>query len=220
MSILATGVYWGEESHREVWKKAFLRLTGHCILLNPTGGSRLQWYPALLGLYAAGLGAFAAGKIDTLMAILEEVRVKKGRDGGREMDLVYTLLIQVPEAAFTALPEYKGKVVALNQQLLKTLRETLRAYIPEDGEYKRLYNEFEVLLSLRTYKNDGWVSPGLYMYETHSSFLQTDLGKDIKSMKYPWGNVAARWFDKPGDFNRAVEEIDKKAKQSFGSRLR
>lgn len=81
-SIMAVGCYWGEAQHRPMWVGVLERLanrfreySGLETWLN------LRLYPVVLALYAGGLGAVAANKLETLEALLSGATIRQlGRE--------------------------------------------------------------------------------------------------------------------------------------------
>ena len=77
VAMIAVGCYWGEPEHQQLWVSALDRLVnrfsewaGQEVWLN------LRFYPAVLALYGGGIGAIAAGKLETLAALLSGVTVR------------------------------------------------------------------------------------------------------------------------------------------------
>ena len=84
ISVLVTGCFWGEHNQSQVWAAGLQRLA------NPSREGvpdvmfeGLPLYPALLGLYAAGVAAIAARKFSTLRTLFTEPMLRN-RHGQKE----------------------------------------------------------------------------------------------------------------------------------------
>ena len=70
MSLMVTGLYWGTSNQMNLWYRALERLGSTSV--SDIGGGYMQWYdllkyPALLALYAGGMGVLAADNEDALV---------------------------------------------------------------------------------------------------------------------------------------------------------
>jgi hypothetical protein len=157
-TLLATGAYWGEEHHRELWVRALTRLGS---LAGPETWRgvtfydpwvQLLRYPAQLAFYSAGLSALARGKAGDEVAadliLLPQLRL--GLNGE-----VYSpaMKLNVYEAvddriARQAIPKSERKYTAMSDHLFEVIRPFVRAIIPEDAEYEDLFDRFEYLIAL------------------------------------------------------------------------
>jgi hypothetical protein len=79
IAINAVAGYWGEPQHRDLLVGAIDRLATRWS--SPEGGFevwvRMRQYPTLLALYAAGLGASVARRLDTLAHLLGGIEVRR-----------------------------------------------------------------------------------------------------------------------------------------------
>ena len=80
MQLLAVGAYFSDhDDHDQLWVRCIDRLAAGP---RPRSDDRalleMQQYPTLLAMYAIGVGAFAAGRIDPIARVLGEVSVREG----------------------------------------------------------------------------------------------------------------------------------------------
>ena len=123
------------------WLTQVLRHEGGVALIN------LQYYPALLLTYAAGISALAAERFPNLAAILKEPKYheyryneKKPAAEGLNVSAVFT--------EYKWLPYRNALHNTPNDYLFELLRPALYDYLPDDTIYEETFNIFEYLLSL------------------------------------------------------------------------
>jgi hypothetical protein len=161
-SIIATGCLWGAEEHHSLWVKAInrlvnvgSRLSGNSLALD------LARYPAVLLHYAAGIGAAAARKFGTILAILTQPRIRDGGNGGY---FPIDLLRHVNAEVFKLVPGLERRIIPRNERLFSVLQEPLKILIPSESEYTEAFDLFETLQSLEAGVRHGWTMPGAFMY--------------------------------------------------------
>jgi hypothetical protein len=157
-TLLATGVYWGEEHHRELWVRALTRLGNSAGPEAWRGVTfydawvHLLRYPAQLVFYSAGLAALARGKAgeDVVADLLLLPQLRLGLNGE-----VYTpsTALNVSEAvdhrlAQQAIPDSARRYTPVSDHLFTVVRPFVRAIIPEDAVYEDLFDRFEYLVAL------------------------------------------------------------------------
>jgi hypothetical protein len=147
VKMLAVGGYWGDPNHRELWVGILDRLVNRWIELSGVEiWIKLRQYPAILALYALGLGAVAAGKLNTLAAVLGGV---ERREFGRRKPLVQAIPVAdvVPEQALQ--PGGPRHYTPASERLCDVvLREPLREFLAHDDRYTDAFDKFEYLISL------------------------------------------------------------------------
>lgn len=157
-TLFATGTYWGEEQHRELWVRALTRLGS---LAGPETWRGVTFYdvwvellryPAQLAFYAGGLGALARGKageeVTADLILLPQLRL--GLNGE-----IYSpaMRLNVHEAvddriARQAIPGRERNISPMSDHLFGVVRPFVRAVIPEDAVYEDLFDRFEYLVAL------------------------------------------------------------------------
>jgi hypothetical protein len=107
---------------------------------------KLQYYPALLLTYAAGISAIAAKRFYNLAAILKEPKYRDFHDEKNPaiVELNVESVFMKPEW----LPDRNALNDIPNDYLFELLHPVLRDYLPRDTSYEEAFNIFEYLLAL------------------------------------------------------------------------
>ena len=153
--IVMTGVYWGEEKYDQLWQRCIEALARRERWTDGTTSytawSSLQYYPATLVLYAAGMGAISKGRYSLLKLLLED---STGKDFyQQEFNDEYPLWqILNPMNCFPSnegifLPEGR-KPTAGSDRIAKQLRPVVSEVCGEDDEFDNLFDEFELIIAL------------------------------------------------------------------------
>jgi hypothetical protein len=157
LSLLVFGCRWGEARHIELWVRCIDRMAG--ILgegLAITAGLDLRSYPATLLLYGGGLASVAAGRYDTLHALLEKAEVRRWG----ELTLPAALVLHGPARSIAPdwsysldnfmgrLPELERRYTPTSDHIHEVLREPMKGIEPDDYRYDLLFDRFECLLAM------------------------------------------------------------------------
>lgn len=150
MALLATGAFWGEHEQQELWTRSVERLA------NPPDADvssgrwpTLRRYPALLAVYAAGLGALAGSHRHVLGALLVKPRVRVHSHEKQAAQVLHCRSDEVfPDHAARSLPGLERRKAALSDHLFEVLRAPLRDIVPNDEDYANLFDCFEYFLAL------------------------------------------------------------------------
>ncbi|GAA4365993.1 hypothetical protein GCM10023185_36800 [Hymenobacter saemangeumensis] len=170
VALMATGLFWGTSQQLPLWLRAIERL-GSTSVADVNGGYMMWYdllqYPAMLALYAGGLGALAADNEEALIDLLLTPRL---RDKARQE-------IKTPVAAFdTLFDEYAvrflnlphKKLTPVSDRVHEVLRPALRELVPEDADYNTLFDRLEYLISFTGYgspgKQKGYVRYGRFYW--------------------------------------------------------
>lgn len=231
--MVATGCYWGDESHEDFWRQCLERVadhggqtTGYETLLH------LKLYPALLLMYAGGIAATAAMKYGNLAALLvrstaHELENLKVRPAALALDPEQVL---EPDQAWHMLNRRARPHTPVSDYLHITLRDTLRDLLPRDAEYTRCFDRFEVLLALVA----GDLNARLTHYFLYpaGSFIWRDIRRDgtnkgiiadlyseIESAGDVWPGFRAGLFDgKLEQFQVTKSQFDEELKHERSQR--
>ena len=210
VSVLATGAYWADQQHERLWSGALQRVVnasagdgGLTYLIN------LRRYPALLLFYAAGIGAVASRRYETLAALFIRTKAKTEN---KDQSLVIALFpFAVMEKGIGhMLPGMERRHTPLSDYLFSLLRAPLRDYLASDDEYQFAFDQFEYLLGLthadlvRSQHNDAWWGPvGSFSWRGRDygdAYLPARMEKELKSEGGAWGPLQG------GLFNGSVEQ--------------
>lgn len=151
VSLVATMAYFADrDEHDRLLVTVIRRLAlrprthgGYTVWIN------LELYPALLGLYALGLGALAQGRLSPLTAALTEITVP--HPDGDEALVVEVCSWKVLDAqicnSIIAEPNKRQKT-SVSDYLHNLLRELVRPVISSTDDYADLFDQLEYLLGV------------------------------------------------------------------------
>jgi len=152
LALIANGCYWGTSEQAGLWLEAISRMvdisppaSGNTVLVN------LRRYPACMLLYVGSIAALAARKYGTVRVLLKDSRtsVDTGIDG--KDDLLIRKLVVARALDWKALNQCSGGEqvkTPSSDRLHANLRNTLRAFVPNDLDYDKVFDRFEYLFSL------------------------------------------------------------------------
>ena len=151
LPMALTGGFWAEEEHYSVWQRALQRLGSK----SSRGGLglwlELQPYPATLLLYALGIGAVEAGRLQFLKHLLTITL----RGEHRPHEDLPAVQILPPSCLFSRggqemqiLEEMDRRYAPLNDWIYDTLRSHAESIIPDDNRYTLAFDKLEILMAL------------------------------------------------------------------------
>lgn len=160
LPLASTAAYWSGPEHHPVIVKCLRRLaeapdrsTGLTAFL------ALRRYPALLFLYAAGIGAIAADKYEFLIKLLDEqVKPERHRDAGPLISVLHQqTVMQLGDQKL--IPGRERESTPLSNQMELFLRPVLNEYLPSERDWEHTFDLFEYLLGLlHCYRAEDWPS--------------------------------------------------------------
>ncbi len=198
---------WCSNDNRAVLQSCMARLadniglqSGSTVLLG------LRWYPALLAMYAGGIGALAGSEYLNLRSLLT-ARVGDGRTGERFKPLVVAavdgLLAAHRQDVFKMLPGHEKNYVPLSEHLLTVLQPVLEDTFSLGNSYVRLFDQFETLFALvyldldPSRNEEHWGPPGRFIYkykESGGGGPFTEIVDDAKQAGEQWAPLRAGLF--------------------------
>ena len=174
MAMALVGGFWVEEEHYPLWQRALQRLgskrsdSGNVLWLG------LQSYPATLLLYALGLGAVAANRLDFLQLMFAaRLRQDHREDVLAVQALPPSCLFQGDGKAMQALEGMDRRHAPLNDWIHESLRSYAKRIIPDDKQFTLVFDKLEILMALSHIANDAnegyWAPPGAFGYRFENS---------------------------------------------------
>lgn len=153
--IVMTGVYWGEEKHDQLCQRCIEALARRELwtggATSHTAWSALQYYPATLVLYAAGIAAISKGRYRLLKLLLEDSTGKDffQKEFNDEYPIWQILNARncFPQEPGVFLPEGKNRTAG-SDRIAKQLRPLVSEVCGEDDEFDNLFDEFELIMAL------------------------------------------------------------------------
>ena len=123
------------------WLTQVPRRDGKVVLI------KLQYYPALLLAYAAGISALAARRFHNLAAILKEPKYRESPHDEKK-PAIERLNVEPVFIEPKWVPRQNAVNNTPNDYLSGLLRPILHDYLPEDAGYEETFDTFEYLLAL------------------------------------------------------------------------
>ena len=162
--------FWAEEEHYSVWERALLRLSTTEERSGNTVWLSLKRYPAILLLFALGVGALEAGRIEFLVRLFSAL-IHESNEGNLPAAAIlprHCLLGDVASLA-KSLPGMENKRSPMSEWIYAVVRQYTRDIIPNEGQHALVYTKLEVLLALGFAYHDGgqfgyWAPPGIFTY--------------------------------------------------------
>lgn len=173
LEMALTGGFWVEEEHYSVWQRALQRLGSRTSSSGRMLWFELQPYPATLLLYALGLGAVEAGRLQFLKHLLTTtVRGKRQEDLPAVRVLPPSCLFSRAGQEMQILEGMDRHFAPLNDWIHDTLRSPIESMIPDDNQYILTFDKLEILMALSyayhhkesTYGD--WTPPGAFGYRS------------------------------------------------------
>ena len=164
IALAAEGGRWGEVEHCELWQRALRRLGKAPLMSGTSPWLTMRIYPGMLLLYALGLGAVEAGRLEFLGHIFSTVVRHRNND-------------RAPVVQALAPAQMESHYLPLNDWMLKILRPHTKRIIPDDDRYTTNFVKLEMLMSMNSVyrRSPAWVGQtrGVFLYfETAGYVLQ------------------------------------------------
>ena len=190
LAMAPIGSFWAEEEHYRVWQRALQRLSSQTSSNGIPMWLELKLYPAILLLYALGIGAVEADRLQFLKRML--ITTLRGEN---QEDL-HVIKILPPSCRFQMyrkgaqvmkmLEGMDTRAVPLNDWIHKALWRHVERIIPDNDRYTFVFDKLEILIALSYAHHKGkwsldrnslegyWVPSGAFVYrsENRNSILQ------------------------------------------------
>ncbi len=172
LAMALIGGYWAEEEHYTVWQKALERIGSTPSSSGSTLWLELQRYPATLLLYALGLGAVEAERLQFLRRMLTTTLHREHQE-----DLLAVQMLPpscYSYAEMQILEDMDKRHVPLNDWIHKTLQPFAERIIRDDNRYTLVFDKLEILIALSCAHYRGqwsewyWAPPGAFGYRSGS----------------------------------------------------
>ena len=191
LSMAPVAGRWVEGDHFEIWQRAMERLSSP----QPSGGNTvwlaLTKYPAMLLLYALGLGAVESGRLQFLKSIFMTT-VNDIYLGNGALPILVVLTMSRTEISDRRLwKTMERSDVPLSAWAHDVLRPHLRHVIPESERYSLVFDKLEILVSLafgyvnRTYLDSrlgDWLPLGAFINRwQNTQRIMTEIAESISA---------------------------------------
>lgn len=223
LAMAPIGGFWAEDEHGFVWQRALQRLSaarssgGYVLWLG------LQRYPGTLLLYALGLGALAAERLEFIGRMFETVVHREGREDLPAVQILAPFsLFDSGRQMMQILDGMEKRHAPLNDWLHAILRPTTKRLIPTDDRYTYLFDKLEMLMALgyachsKRTKDWYWAPPGAfgYRHENRDRFMleiEESISRDKEESAYVrsgiFGDTAAACAESLGKLREFVSTL-------------
>jgi Caspase domain len=181
---------------------------------------RLNWYPVLILMYAAGVAATWSGRWEALRIAFETiVYTDLLRTGQTQLPVIVPTIFGITEIddQFKRLPDMARRYVPRSEHLFKRIQPTLEDQLMLGRRYDETFDQFEILLAL-SFCNDRdtdpaehcWGPPGRFLWKERGTFsddrVYTRFVNAAKTQGESWPPLKAGLFN--GSAKRFAELAD------------
>jgi hypothetical protein len=218
-AIVAAGAYWGDTPHTAIWTEAIQRLGDRGYDQGYQHLSALRGYAATLVMYSGAVGALAAGRYDSLAAILK-VPVRR-KDDQHPAAYVLEAGLSLENSAMNRLRKVRENkpnttyYVPASERVRETVRRAVNDEAPDDSRFGELMDRVEALIALvyadhgDTNGNGMWFPLGLHQYRAQQQPMGrgtlNQMARDLAEQGASWGPVAAGLFSSPERATALIE---------------
>jgi hypothetical protein len=190
LAMAPIGGFWAEEDHYYVWERSLERLS----IVSGSGYSlwlELQRYPGTLLLYALGLGALEAGRLQFLGRMFATTIHRENREDLPAVQLLPPCCLFENGGRVARFLEGMDRHHApLNDWLHAALRRSTKRLIPNEDRYTFVFDKLELLMALsyvyhaKRNKERYWAPMGSfgYRYQNRDRFLK-EIEESIARLK-------------------------------------
>ena len=181
LSMATVGGFWAEEEHYPVWQRAL----GHLGSTKSRSGTGLwldlQRYPATLLLYALGIGAVEADRLQLLRLLLDTTLRREHQEDVLAVQILPPFcLFEYDGQVMKVLEGMDQRILPLNDWIYKVLRPHAERIILDNDRYTLVFDKLEILMALSYLHHKGewsWAPPGVFTYRRES---RTRIMQEIK----------------------------------------
>ena len=161
--------FWAEPEHWGPWERAILRLTATENTRSYVAWSSLKQYPALLLLFALGIGALEAGRLHLLGRLFSQT-IHTPTQGSVAACVALSMDCLAGEVVTLAksLPESGNKHFPMSDWIYQGIRRCTVDLIPTEDNFALTFVKFEILLALGFVYHDSagsfWAPQGIFVY--------------------------------------------------------
>ena len=170
LALAPVAAYWAEADHHSILERALARLAaieergGYTVWLS------LKRYPSLLMLFALGVGAVEADRMDFLGRLfLAQIHEANEGDLPAVAILPRHCLAGDVVSLAKSLPNLERHYFPMSDWIYDTLRKYTREVVPSETRHELVFTKLEVLLALGFAHWEGgrfgyWAPPGTFAY--------------------------------------------------------
>lgn len=197
--VLAVGGFWASANEAKIFTTALKQIT---IVPQPQGTFYELWenvirYPSLRGLYCGGIAAVANESYVMLRRLMVDVKSRE-RHQDAELPLIRALHTGAgfAQRQWKWLPEQERHYFPVSDYFQETLKGFLNEFVPDDDEYVRAFDRFELLQAL-TYadfdkRERFWAPLGSFVWRRSGLIEQIESELDTQGVE--WAPLQAGFF--------------------------
>jgi hypothetical protein len=223
--LYAVTGYWGHRDHLGILIRGLERLSRWQLEGGIVVAIKARRYPALIALYAAGIGALAGRNHDMLAGLLRtavphgEPR-RPGDEAVKPVTQVLNSIAVLEPGAVQGVQNIGGDpkrrtYTPHSIYLQDVLRLVLADLIPDEDAFQDYFDRFEVLVALRYVTDGGRGLPtGQYGYRGQRSFtgqgVPEQVVSELEREGESWWPIVSGLFDSAEEANQAMGEFLKR----------
>ena len=214
LAMAPAGGFWAEEEHYPMWQRALQRLGSNTSSSGTVLWLELQRYPATLLLYACGLGALAANRLQFLKRLLiTTVRTENQEDSPAVKILPPFCLTSGDERKMKILEGMERHYLPLNDWIQRILQPYASRVIPDDNRYILVFDKLEILIALsyahHRFLDWTWVPPGAFIFRPNNrnriiQEIEESLSKEQEESPFTKSGI---FGDTPKDCEQALTDL-------------
>ena len=176
LAMAPVGSFWAEEKHYRVWQRVLERLGSTTLSNGKVLWLDLQRYPATLLLYALGLGAVEADRLQFLKRLLDTTLRREHRESVLAIQILPPFcLFDQGGQVMQILEGMERRHAPMNDWIHKTLWSYAKRIIPNNDRYTLVFDKLEILMALSFAHHKGewssgeyWTIPGAFTYRSEN----------------------------------------------------
>ena len=178
IAMATVGGRWAEEQHCDFWRPALHRLASVPLMGGYEVWRELRRYPATFLLYALGLGAVYANRLDFLGRLFSTAVDRQDNERNRVAQyLAPDLYFEGNTSKMQILEGMSESPFPLNDWVQRTLLRSTKGIISDEDQYTLILDKIEILISLNSFSHSTpdktWLRPrGRFIYRYETSWEQ------------------------------------------------
>ena len=209
LSSIVLGAAWGTDAHTRVWSKAIERVAnaqtdqdGLVVWL------RLRRWPALYLMYAGGVSALAHDNWLSFRSLVQDPQVRESQGTLAAAVALDPTSVLDPDVA-QSLDGYERRYTPISDLLHERIRAVTSGDIPDDPEFDRIFDQFEMMFGLvyLDASDDSWAPLGRFVWRRRhypSGDPLERMALEAEKQGASWGPLRAGLFDGSPDRFAAI----------------
>ena len=148
--LLVVGAFFSDRSdHDELWRHCVDRLASRTLKQDGNVATlNMQQYPTLLAVYAIGLGAVAADRLESIAQVLGTVKVRHQRPPRPVAVAATSWTVLDSDVVKRSIPALERRRTPISDHLFEVLRPVSVDLVLDENRYADCFDEVEYLLGI------------------------------------------------------------------------